>query len=307
MTSINFNLRTSTRANRFYDELVFALARMERNSLKGWGRRSSTRLLLLAGRRVGGLARLATLLARTGGVEILGLLAALRQQRIGEHLGDRTASAIDSTLAVSRESRRLVVSISRGLIQNPKAYAPAVLGAIFGFGVGSGGLDGDGGIPDLDLLAGIGAHRSPLTHSIIAGIVIEGILLTLADLAADVHGKLPHDHDPLWDSLAKVGRPLTESLAIGTSVGLAYHLLIDALVQPGAYHGLPIEMPIEAHQVGLAVNGVAEGADAATRADRHRLAEIVQGGVPEKSAGRKTVDAVAGLTSRLTAKFGRTT
>jgi hypothetical protein len=264
-------------------------------------------LLLLTGRRVGGLARLASLLVRTGGAEMLGVLAALRQHRVGDHLGDRTASAIDSTLAVSRESSRLVVSISRGLMRNPKAYAPTVLGAFLGFGVGSGGLDGNGGIPDLDLLAGIGAHRSPLTHSIIAGIVIEGLLLALADLAAEVHGKLPHDHDPLWDGLAKVGRPLTETLAIGTSFGLAYHLLIDALVQAGAYHGLPIEMPIEAHQAGFAINGVAEGVDAAARAERHRLAEIVQGGVPEKSAGRKTVDAVAAIASRLTAKFGRTT
>ncbi|MDP2792918.1 MAG: hypothetical protein Q8O25_02365 [Sulfurisoma sp.] len=293
------------RSRRLYDELGFALSRLERDALAGWGRRSGGRLLLLTGRRVGGLAKLASLLARAGGGELLGLLEAYRQRRLSGHVGDRSAAAIDGTLAIGREGKRMVAGVARALARDPKANAPAVLGALLGFGAGSGGLDGNGGLPDLDLLAGIGAHRSPLTHTLVAGIVVEGLLLALADLAAEVHGRLPVDHDPLWDALAKIGRPLTINLAIGTSAGLAYHLLVDALVQPGAYHGLPIKMPMEAHQAGLAINGLAEGADAAARAKRHRPVEIVQGGVPEKSAGRKTVDAVAGLASRLTARFGR--
>lgn len=117
---------------------------------------------------------------------------------------------------------------------DPKRTAPAVIGAVLGFSAGSGGLDGNGGIPDLDLLAGIGSNRSPLTHTLIAGILAEGLLLALADLAAEVHGRLPHDHDPLWDGLARIGRPLTHNLAIGTGAGLAYHLLVDAFVQPGS-------------------------------------------------------------------------
>lgn len=152
-------------------------------------------------------------------------------------------------------------------------------------------MDDNGGIPDLDLLAGIGAHRSPLTHSIVAGIVAEGLFLALADLSAEVDGRLPIEHDPLWDELARIGRPLTRSLAIGTSAGLAYHLLVDALVQPAAYHDLPVSMPLEAHQSILAVNGVAEGIDTAARVGTRGSVSITIDEPPEKSIGRRVVDA----------------
>lgn len=140
-------------------------------------------------------------------------------------------------------------------------------------------------------MAGVGAHRSPLTHTIVAGIVVEGLLLALADLSAEVHGRLPIEHDPLWDGLARIGRPLTRSLAIGTSAGLVYHLLVDALVQPGAYHDLPLSMPLEAHQTVLAINGVAEGVDASVRAGFKGPTRIVLGEPPEGSIGRRVVNA----------------
>ncbi len=286
-----------SRAARLCKELEFALSRMEREALKAWGLRCAKRLLMLAGRRVGGLAKLAVLLSRSGGGELLGLFSAYRQRRLSAHLGDRTAAAIDGTLAVGRDGMRLMVTVSRALIRDPRTTAPAVLGGLLGFSAGSGGLDGNGGIPDLDLLAGIGAHRSPLTHTIIAGIVVEGMLLAMADLSAEVHGKLPVDHDSIWDGLARIGRPLTESLAIGTSAGLAYHLLVDAVIQPAAYHDLPVTLPLEGHQSLMAANALAEGNDAATRETargrRHTPVEIVQDGLPEKSAGRKVVDAVS--------------
>jgi hypothetical protein len=283
---------SASRAARLYSELGFALSRLERDALKGWGGRSAGRLLMLAGRRVGGLAKLTTALGRAGFGELTGMFAALRQRRLSTHIGDRAATAIDGTISLGRDGTRLVAGVARALMRDPKATAPAVLGGLLGFSAGSGGLDGNGGIPDLDLLAGIGAHRSPLTHTIIAGIVAEGLLLALADLATEVHGKLPQEHDPLWDGLARIGRPLTESLAIGTSAGLAYHLLVDALIQPSALHGLPVELPIEGHQTIMAASGLAEGANAAGHSRRREPVEIVQGGPPEKSTGRRVVDAV---------------
>jgi hypothetical protein len=284
---------SASRAARLYAELGFALSRLEGDALKGWGGRSAGRLLMLAGRRVGGLAKLATVLGRAGFGELTGVFSAFRQRRVSAHVGDRAAAAIDGTISLGRDGTRLIAGVARALVRDPKATAPAVLGGLLGFSAGSGGLDGNGGIPDLDLLAGIGAHRSPLTHTIIAGIVAEGLLLALADLAAEVHGKLPLEHDPLWDGLARIGRPLTESLAIGTSAGLAYHLLVDALIQPAAMHGLPVEMPLEGHQTILAASGLAEGANAAGHAGRRSPVEIVQGGTPEMSTGRRMVDAVA--------------
>ena len=296
---------SGARAKRLQAELAFALGRMERHDLAGWGGRSGRRLLVLTGRRVDGLARLAALLARSGGGELIGLVTAGRRRRFIAHLGDRTAAAIDGTLAVGREGGRLLVAIAKGLVSDPKRTAPAVIGAVLGFSAGSGGLDGNGGIPDLDLLAGIGANRSPLTHTLIAGILAEGLLLALADLAAEVHGRLPHDHDSLWDGLARIGRPLTHNLAIGTGAGLAYHLLVDAFVQPGALHGLPVDMPMEAHQGVMAASGLAEGAEAARKARRRKPVDIVQGDAPDQSAGRRAVDAMGRASAQLGGRLRR--
>ncbi len=285
------------RVQRLSDELGFAFSRLERNTLKAWGIRSSTRLLMLAGQRVGGLARLATLLARYGSGELSGLFSAVAQRRLMTHLGDRSAAAIDGTLAIGRDGGHLLAGIAKGLLNDPKKNAPAVLGAVLGFSAGSGGLDANGGIPDLDLLAGIGAHRSPITHTIIAGIVVEGLILATADLAAEIHERLPVDHDPLWDSLATIGRPLSENLAIGTSAGLAWHLLADAFVQPGTYHDLPIDMPMEAHQAMFAANGAAEGMHAARQTEKHLPLTVEHDGLRAKSPGRKVVDAVGNAAS----------
>jgi len=52
-------------------------------------------------------------------------------------------------------------------------------------------------------------------------------------------------------------------LAAGASAGIAYHLLVDAYIQPAPYHSLPLSMPIEGHQVAMAANGAAERLDAA--------------------------------------------
>lgn len=285
--------QSRARIASIYSELAFALSRIERDAIKAWGVRSSKRLLLLAARRVGGMARLATMLVRGSGGELMGILQALKQGRMAAHLGDRTAVAIDGSIAIGREGARAIGHIATALIKDPRSTAPALIGALVGFGAGSGGLDGNGGIPDLDLVAGVGAHRSPITHTVIVGIVAEGLLLALADLAAEAHGRLPVQHDPIWDGLAKIGRPLTESLAIGTSAGLAYHLLVDAFVQPGTYHGVPFHMPVEVHQTIFAANGVVEGEYAASRMSENRSAEIIQVGVPAKSPGRRFVDAVA--------------
>jgi hypothetical protein len=293
-----------SRTSRLYSELGFALSRLGRDALKGWSTRSASRLLMLAGRRVGGLAKLATVLGRVGFGELMGVLTASRQRQLSTHIGNRTAAAIDGTISLSRDGTRLIAGVSRALMRDPKGTAPAVLGGLLGFSAGAGGLDGNGGIPDLDLLAGIGAHRSPLTHTIVAGIIAEGLLLALADLAAEVHGKLPHDHDSLWDELARIGRPLTESLAIGTSAGLAYHLLVDALIQPAALHGLPVHIPMEGHQTVIAASGLAEGVNAAGHAGRREEVEIVQGGPPEMSPGRRAVNAFGDTANVATTAVG---
>ncbi len=285
------------RIRRLYGELSFAISRTDRVALKQWGGRSGGRLLASGARRIGGLTRFATLVGKGAWQEMTGLVKAAGQGNLGGRVGDRAAAAIDGSLSFGRESARVISVVSQGLIANPKETAPKILGAFLGFYAGSGGVDGNGGIPDLDLLAGIGAHRSIVTHSILAGVLAEGVLLSIADLATLIHERLPIHHDPLWDELAKSASPLMQSLATGTSAGIAYHLLVDAFIQPAPYHDLPFGMPIEGHQAVMGANGAAEGANAAERSMTHQAVEIVQGGVPEKSTGRKVVDGVASAAS----------
>lgn len=281
------------RTNRLYSELSFALSRTNNDSLRNWGVYSAKRLIKLAGRRIKGLSSLALSIGKASATEFRGLVQAWNEDRTGVHIGDRTSLAIDSSIAMARGGAKLVSGISSALIDDPKTNAPRVVAAFLGFYAGSGGVDGNGGIPDLDLLAGIDAHRSILTHSILAGVIAEGMLLAVADLASLVHGNLPVDHDPLWDKLANAASPLTESLAAGTSAGIAYHLLVDAGIQPAAYHGLPFEMPMEGHQTMMGANGLAETADVANRFKRNEPVEVVHNGTLEKTTGRKVVDTVS--------------
>jgi hypothetical protein len=284
---------SGSRSKRLYDELAFAVSRADGAVLRQWGGRSAGRLMNLGARRVGGLASLATAIGKGTWSELSNMIKAAGQGATLEHLGNRTAAAIDGSIALGKEGAGALSAIGRGLVSNPKETAPKILGAFLGFYAGSGGVDGNGGIPDLDLLAGIDAHRSILTHSILAGIVAEGALLAIADLATQVHGRLPVDHDLLWDELAKSAAPLTSSLAAGTSAGIAYHLLVDAFIQPTPYHDLPFSMPIEGHQAAMAASGMAEGTAAARRGVGRGPVVILHDGLPEKSTGRKVVDGIA--------------
>ena len=281
---------TQARLKRLFDDLAFALKRTQTSTLRAWGMRSAGRLVKLTGQRVSALAAFATRIGRASSAEFTGLLQAWRADRLGEQVGDRTAAGIDGSITLIRGARDLVTGVGGALVDSPRENAPKVLAAFLGFYAGSGGVDGDGGIPDLDLLAGIDAHRSLLTHSILAGVVAEGLLLAIADLASEVHAKLPFDHDPLWDRLAEAGAPLTASLATGASAGIAYHLLWDAGIEPAAYHGLPFAMPMEAHQTVMGANGLAEGAYAAGRIGNETPGTYTQGSPSAPSTGRNFVE-----------------
>ena len=111
-------------------------------------------------------------------------------------------------------------------------------------------------------MMGIGAHRSLLTHSIIAGSVLETRLLVLVRIVLCTHKNLPDDHDPLWERVVRQSAGMLASAGKGASIGIAYHLMIGAMIEPGAYHGLPIHLPIEIHQSICAANAVAEASGA---------------------------------------------
>jgi hypothetical protein len=67
---------------------------------------------------------------------------------------------------------------------------------------------------------------------------------------------------------------------------------VDEILR-AAYHDLPVEMPMEAHQGIMAANALAEGNGAASRLRHRESVEIVQGGLPGITTGRTVVDTVS--------------
>ena len=143
--------------------------------------------------------------------------------------------------------------------------------AVMGFNVGGGGIDGDGGIPDLDLLISIGHHRSILTHSVLPMIILEGVFFSLIGLVNLVHNNLPSKHDPLWDDIKSNNESILESFYTGMSLGLAYHLGIDGTIQGGgSYNNLPFSMPNFGHRLIAGLNSITEFIDTSKSKILHR-------------------------------------
>lgn len=223
-------------------------------------------------RRVSGLWELAKQLLSGSANELEGMLKAYSADNLLNHIARRLgyASAI-TTDAISRGATSFS-SLVRDLIANPTQAGPKLLVLVLSSVVVSGGVDGNGGVPDLDIpLMGIGEHRSPFTHSIIIGSLLEAGLLMLTRIVLGTHKNLPVEHDPLWDSMAQKSAELLTAAGQGASIGIAYHLMVDAVVQPGAYHGLPFDMPMEAHQVILAANSVSEATAAKAYPDEETV------------------------------------
>lgn len=192
--------------------------------------------------------------------EVEGMVKAYSADNLSNHIAFRLGNATGVTTRAISSGTKSFVALAREIWANPADAAPKLLVLVFASVAASGGIDGNGGLPDTDIpLMGIGAHRSPFTHSIIVGSLLEAALLLLTRIVIGTHKNLPAHHDPLWDSLARRSVELLEATGKGASIGIAYHLMIDAVVQPGTYHGLPFDMPLEAHQAVLAGNSVAEG------------------------------------------------
>lgn len=251
-----------TRVGRLQQELHQALGQLESKEL--WalagmmlshGGKSTVRrgkaLLNVTSGLVSWAAKEGMSLARSTGQKD-GLSQYLQQA------GQRTQVTASQTASwLSRQS-----SVFKAAFQaNPTETLSDVVVGVLMFSLVGGGLDGNGGLPDTDLALGGGWHRSPLTHSILAGVAVEVLLVGTCEFVSKIHGYLPEQHDPLWDSVLSAKNRIARAAMTGTSTGLAYHLMADAIVQPGAYHGLPAHMPMEAHQTIMGSNAVAEMAD----------------------------------------------
>jgi hypothetical protein len=272
-------MRGKTDFNLLSSELKCALSRTAQE-MKAWGYASAACLSGLGVRRIRNLAILLRHIGRGSCQEMRDAASALEARYLGAHLGRRTAVAIDAGVDFGKRALGALNVVQKALRADPRKNAPAILALALGFCMGSGGLDANGELPDTDIaFFGIGEHRSILTHSIIMGMVAEGAILALADLAGILRDKLSAgERSPFWDELTRTKDEIAMRLAQGTSTGIAWHLAIDATLQEAPYKDLPVSMPMEAHQFLMALNAAAEGNDVRFK---------------RRTAGEKAVQAVS--------------
>lgn len=266
---------STTREGRLLGEFQTAIGVTSAADLKSWGGRTVSMLGEVTIRRGKNFGSMVGWIWDFLTKETEGILNAIRQGKALPHLKDRATAAHDQALVLGRDFAALYDTLSSNLQNRPKETAPKLVAGVLGFLVGSGGVQGDGGIPDLDFLGGIGAHRSILSHSVVAGVIVETLVLGILDLSRTVYKNLPEDHDPLWEDLNNVSGDIFAALSTGLSAGIAYHLGVDATIDgDGTYKDLPVSLPQIGHQAILAGNAAVEGIDAAKRAAEKTANEI---------------------------------
>lgn len=144
------------------------------------------------------------------------------------------------------------------------------------FSATAGGADLEGGLPDTDLLIGVGAHRSVFTHTILLGLEAETAMRLALRIIDRLIDRMPASRHPVWARIAAfLGRSRDRAIT-AVWAGIGAHLIKDAgLLHPGATKpvtGLPFSMPMTAHQAFLAANGVAAEAVALHSAAERRSA-----------------------------------
>jgi hypothetical protein len=254
-----------TRLDALSAEFAFAIRQSNARDLGDIAEHACRDLGSALTRRAGNVFDTARKLTSATTSEVKAGVQAWQNNRLIEHTGIRRKAAVDGAANKYRAGKEFGSQLVSAVREAPADNLPKFVVTVIAGLAASGGVDGDGGVPDMDLLAGIGYHRSPFTHSIVAGAVLETAVLTLIRVVEKLHDRLPETHDPVWDEFQKHSTSVLDAAGRGASVGIAYHLLVDGIAQPGAYHGLPVEMPIEAHQGLFVLNAGAEAQDAVVR------------------------------------------
>lgn len=254
------------RRNALMCELRHALCEMRDRELREWALKVPLTAAEVSLRR--GRNAKATVWAVGRWIRDEGKMAweARGEKGLMSHLKRRTKDGVTQTRDLALSAQGILVDYGKRVKADPRSEAPALVIGVIAFLAASGGLDGDGGIPDLDLLGGIGAHRSLLTHTIVAGIVVETLARSAADLTARIHGHLPDPHDSLWDILSRGDSNVVEALCSGVSLGLSYHFAVDATADAGgAYAALRGTVAPAVDDLIQAGNASVEGNDAIRR------------------------------------------
>lgn len=251
-----------SRANKLHEEFKHAWKQTSVEEKKDWALDVGIIFAKLLYRRGLGLLKLFSNLSKNFFKEGKDLTVAIYNYEGKKHIINRKDSLIKSIKSAAGSSKKIVSNIIHLLKTNPKETAPSLFFGFVGFMCGSGGVDGNGGIPDLDIVAGgIGNHRSIFFHSVISAAVLETIVFSSIKAINIMHSKLPQEHDPFWDSVINK-TDWAEAFVTGACTGIAYHLLIDGTIQGDkAYVDLPVSMPIWGHNTIFVTNAAMEAID----------------------------------------------
>jgi GTPase SAR1 family protein len=253
------------RRNQLAAELKIALSRTPPSELSAWSKRSAQRFVSVSAKRLTGFGSLLAKFTSLSADELVRVISAFNGGTLGEYANDWADKAQRLAAGISERGQSVLTLMAKTIESRPSDAATHLLGAVVGFYCGSGG-DGDGGIPDLDLLGGIGAHRSIFTHSIIAGAFIETAVMSLVDLTQVVHAFLPAEHSEFWDTLLHHTEIGSSTFVSGASIGIATHLGVDTLLDGFTpYKDLPIALPQFAHELLMGLNAGIEGTYGARR------------------------------------------
>lgn len=254
------------------EELTFAVKQADSSHLGAWGLYAARTFGVPFTRRVTNVWRLVDGIVRGTWQEGKGAAEAYKNNALASYLKLRAQAGYQATSDGVSGLSNFLRELAGGLRSNPREVAPQLLVLVVSSLLVSGGPDGDGGAPDLDLMFGIDAHRSILSHSIFMGATLEAGILSLLNLVTLVHAKLPEKHDPLWDSMHQQASGIANAASQGASIGMAYHLFVDGLVQTHPFTDIPGSMPIEAHQAVFVANASTEAVDAGKKPGDSALA-----------------------------------
>lgn len=269
---------TEERSSRLLEELQHAFRNAPRQMLIDWAQASSGRFGVALVRRLDNGKEL--LLDGLGGLgsEVNEAYRAMMDAHLVDHVMSRWGALSNASAETVRKTQAQVGDFSKSMQQDPVGVGSKMVVAALAFHFLGGGMDGDGGIPDLDIeFFGIGGHRSIFTHSIFAGAVVETGLYSLYDFLNRGHQYLPSQHDPLWDKIHAGLKGWLASAASGASAGLAYHFGIDATLHPGYFRDLPFTASSEMHQAILGASAVSEAAAGRQRSSDRDTADLMTG------------------------------
>ena len=250
------------RAKKLYEEFKYAWSRTTTQEKTDWALDVGVIFGKVMLRRGRGLFKAVGYLAKRIFEEGKNLTVAIFKYKGKEYIINRKDSAFKFIVSGVKTSKKVVKNIITLLKTNPKEAAPKLFLGFVGFICGSGGVDGNGGIPDLDIVAGgIGNHRSIFFHSVISAAVLETIVFSSVKAVNIMYSKLPKEHDCFWDLVINK-TDWAEAFVSGACTGIAYHLLIDGTIQGNkAYVDIPVSMTIKGHNTIFVTNAAMEAMD----------------------------------------------